>query len=336
MPIVGRQGASQVRCKRDYYEILGVERSASDDQIKRAYRKLAKQHHPDRNPDDPAAEQKFKEVQQAYQVLRDPDKRAQYDRFGEAGVGQWATKPGGERVYQWGGASINFEDLEDLMSAFGGSGGQRASVFEQFFGGRGRARPRTPAPQRGTDEHRQIELTFEQAARGAVVTVKLKSGSDGRSETLEVRVPPGIENGKKIRVPARGHAGRGGGPRGDLYLVCSVRPHPFFTRSGLDIFLDVPVTLAEAALGTKIEVPTLNGRATVTIPPRTRSGTRLRLRGRGVPKPGEDEPGDQYVVIGIVPPATITDEQRRLFEQLRAHDSDDPRAQYPWYQGTAK
>lgn len=315
----------------DYYRILGVKRTASPDDIKRAYRKLAKRHHPDRNPNDPAAEQRFKEVQRAYDVLGEQEKRAQYDRFGEASVGQWTTDPRGKHVYQWGGnSSIRAEDLEDLFSAFGDGGQQPASVFDQLFGGRRAAPPRRPAPKRGLDEERPIALTFEQAVHGAVVTVQLRTGRNDRSETLEVKIPPGVEEGQRIRLSGKGHPGRHGGPPGDFYLACSIQPHTYFERSGADISLDVPLTLSEAALGVKIEVPTIDGRVTVTVPPGTPSGTRLRLKSCGLPKPGSKQRGDQFVNIDIVPPKSLTKEQRRLFEQVREQDAADPRRDCAW------
>jgi len=315
---------------RDYYEILGVKRSASQDEIKRAYRKLAKEYHPDRNPDNQAAEEKFKEVQRAHAVLGSPEKRAEYDRFGEGGVGQWATDGRGRRVYRWGAeSSINADELEDLFSAFGG-GGHRASIFDQFFGGFRSGSGPSPAPSRGADEQRRVSLSFEQAVRGAVITVRLRSGKDASSDTLEVKVPAGVGDGQKIRLAGRGHPGQHGGPSGDLYLVCSVGTHPYFRRQGADIYVDVPVTVAEATLGAKIQVPTLDGNATVTLPPGTASGAKLRLKGRGVCKSGSTDRGDQYAVISIVPPRSLTDEQRRLFEQVRSQDPPDPRSECPW------
>jgi len=320
--------------QRDYYETLGVKRSASQEEIKRAYRRLAKKYHPDRNPDDPSAERKFKDVQQAYGVLSSPDKRAQYDRFGEAGVGQWTAGQRGQKVYEWGAnSSINLDDLEDLMSAFGGSGSRRASVFDQFFSGFRGGPGRAAAPQRGADETGRISLSFDQAIHGAVVTVQLRSKDDGPNETLEVKIPAGVQDGQKIRVSGRGHPGRGGGPPGDFYLVCSIQPHPYFRRDGADIYVDIPVTVTEASLGAKIEVPAIDGHLTLTLPPGTPSGAKLRLKGRGVSKPGRDERGDQYVVIKIVPPEQLTEEQRRLLEQLHERDQSDPRSKCAWNKG---
>lgn len=320
--------------RRDYYEVLGVARSASPDDIKRAYRKLAKQYHPDRNPNDAAAEARFKEVQQAYEVLRDPKKRSDYDRFGEVGVGEFATGPQGEQVYQWGGTRINIDDLEGLFEAFGGTrGGPRASVFEQVFGGfrRGTQAGRvSEEPVRGADEERVVPLTLEQAARGATVTVRLGSKGNGPVETIDVKIPPGVEEGQKIRLPGRGHRGRHRGRPGDFYLVCSIKPHPYLRRDGSDIYLDLPVSVTEAALGARLEVPTLDGFVTVTIPPGTVGGSKLRLKGRGLPKRGSVQRGDQYVFVQIVPPQSMNDEARSLLERLNELDASDPRGNCPW------
>ena len=325
---------------RDYYDVLGVKRTAKADEIKRAYRKLAKQYHPDRNPDDASAEGKFKEVQEAYSTLVDPEKRAQYDQFGAAGVGNWQTTPQGQRVYQWGGGTtVGAEDLEDLFSAFGGGGGHagaggHASVFDQFFGGAGRRRRQAPRPGRGRDEERPITLSFEQAIHGATLSLQLESGSNGQTQRLEVKIPPGVDEGRRIRVKGR-VPGTYGGPPGDLILRCTIQPHPHFTRRGADIYVDVPLSVTEAALGAKIEVPAIDGRAIVTIPPGTPGGTKLRLSGRGVKKMDGDGRGDQYVVIRIVPPKELTDEQRRLFESLREADSSDPRERCEWNAGAS-
>ena len=330
--------------QKDHYQTLGVGRSASPDEIKRAYRKLSKKYHPDRNPDDAAAEHRFKEVQQAYEVLRDADKRAQYDEFGDVAVGQFHTHPGGQRVYEWGGGStVNVEDMEELFTMFGFGGGKpRPSVFDQFFGRGGRrAGPSRPRPQpvaqplRGANEEKTLNLTFKQACVGATVTVRLKKPRDPSSvETLEVKVPPGIEDGRKIRIAGRGHPGANGGKAGDLLLVCAIKPHPHFTRQGDDIYLDVPVTISEAVLGAKIEVPSLDGPVTVTIPPGTTGGAKLRLRGRGVRHANGGSRGHQYVVIQVVPPASLSEEQQRLFEALREQEKQDadqnPRAKLNW------
>jgi DnaJ-class molecular chaperone len=314
---------------RDLYEVLGLSRSASTEEIKRAYRKLAKQHHPDRNPSDRAeAEARFKEVQHAYSILGNAEKRAQYDRFGEVGVGDVRTNPTGQRVYTWGnsGSQVNVEDLEDLFNIFGGRGGAGGGPFDEFFQRVGVGRSRRPQPMAGNDVTRRINLAFEQAVRGATIEVDVNSGrqrGEGR-ETLEVAIPPGVEEGQKIRLKGKGEPGSGGGPPGDLYLVCSVRPHPVFHREGQDILVDVPVTIPEAALGGKVEVPTLDGPVELTVPPGTSSGAKLRLKGRGVPAHGRQPTGDQLACVRVVTPKSLTEEQRKLMEQLAATLKDNP------------
>ena len=316
---------------KDYYKILGVGRSASEDEIRRAYRKLSKQYHPDRNS-DPEAEGKFKEVQEANGVLSDTKKRAEYDQFGDVAVGHFQTGPSGQQVYEWGGGStVDVGDLEELLSMFGqGRGSRRPSVFDGMFGRGRRGRQAEASPERGVDEQRRIPLTFKQAVDGDEVTVRLKSASGGADETLSVKIPPGVSDGQKIRLRGRGRLGRGGGERGDLILICDTDAHPHFRREGSDLHLDVPVTVTEAALGARIEVPTLDGSATVSVPPGTAAGMRLRLRGRGGKLPSGDGRGDLYALIKIVPPKSLTDKQRRLFEQLREAGDGAPRADLGW------
>lgn len=315
----------------DPYRILGVKPSATPNEIKRAYRAKSKKFHPDRNPNNPDAENRFKEVQRAYEILGDKSKRADYDRFGEAGVGRVKMDTQGQRVYQWGGeSSINVEDLEDLMSAFGGGSGRHASIFDDILGRQTPRRAGRPTPSRGTDAEQEIHLTFEQAIHGATVSVKYSSSHNGRSENIEAKIPPGVRDGQKIRLRGKGHPGTAGGPFGDLFLVCRVQPHAYFTRTGADVYLDLPVTIAEATLGAKIEVPTIDGGVTVTLPPGTPSGARLRLTGRGVAPPGGGQRGDQYVVVQIVPPKDLTDEQRTLMGQVRDRIVEDPRATCSW------
>lgn len=326
----------------DYYEILGVSRTASADEIKKAYRRLSKQYHPDRNPGNAAAEKKFKQVQEAYSVLGDARKREEYDQFGAAGVGEFHTSPGGQRVYTWGGGrTVNVEDLEELLSAMGGFGGGRSarghgpSVFEQIFNGmrgagvegggrKGGRRGYAYAPQTGQDIVQEVTLTFEQAVFGTSLQLSITL-PDAGSRTIVVQVPPGVQDGQKVRVRAQGGAGFAGGEPGDLYLVCRVQPHSLFTREGPDIHVTVPVTMTEAALGAKVEVPTLEGLITMTLPPGTSSGAKLRLKGRGGPRPGGGQRGDQFVHIRIVVPKTLTPRQRELLEELRKLETDRPR-----------
>lgn len=305
--------------------MLGVARGASPEEIKRAYRKLAKEYHPDRNPGNAAAEGNFKEVQQAYGVLSDKEKREKYDQFGGAAVGEWHTGPSGQRVYQWGpGSAVSADDLEDLFGAFG-TGGDRGSIFEQIFGHRGgrgarvteHGRRAGPAQVRGADEEFPIQLTFEQAVKGMTVAIRLSSGRNGKESSLEVKIPPGVEDGQKIRLKGRGQPSPTGGDPGDLFLVCQVEPHPVFRREGADIFVDAPVSVTDAVLGGKIEVPSLDGQTVVHVPAGTAGGTKLRLRHRGVKLPSRADPGDQYVVIQIVPKTDLSAEEEKLYQQLR-------------------
>lgn len=313
---------------RDYYEVLGISRDATGDEIKRAYRRLAKQHHPDRNEGDAGAERKFKEVQGAYAVLSDVDKRAGYDRLGQGGM--HAAAAGGPQVtWTTGGEPIDIEDLSDLFD-FSHLGGQAASGggpsgFEQFFrrGGRGAA-TRQPPPA-GQDVEQDITLTFEQAVRGITLQLQVTAGATGARQTIEVAIPPGVRDGQRIRLRGKGQAGPRGGPPGNLYIVCSIKPHAFFERRDFDIYLEVPVTLDEAALGAKIDLPTLDGVRTVTIPPGTASGTKLRLTGLGIKKGKDGGRGDQYAVVKIVPPGKLTAEQKSLLERFAATKRGSPR-----------
>lgn len=322
--------------KDDYYKILGVGKSAKPAEIKRAYRTKAKQYHPDRNPNDASAAENFQRVQKAYDVLGDPEKKSQYDQFGEAGVGQVHQSANGRQVYEWGGgSSVSVDDLEDLMSAFGGGGGHGASIFEGIFGGAQRRR-RQPAPQpsRGMDQTQTIKLSFEQAIQGATVDITLRLRSSGKAQKLEVKIPPGVTEGQKIRLRGKGQPGSHGGPAGDLLLVCTIARHPYFERQGVDIYLEVPVSITEASLGARIEVPTLDGQAVVTLPPGTASGAKLRVAGKGAPSTeAASKHGDLYIAIKIVPPKKLTERQRSLLEEFGELVSTDPRADCGWGKG---
>jgi curved DNA-binding protein len=307
---------------KDYYKIMGVARDASQDEIKRAYRRLARKYHPDVSK-EANAEERFKEVGEAYEVLSDPEKRAAYDSLGsnwKAGE-QFRPPPDWEQHFHFGGA---------------GSGGARSfsDFFETLFGqagfgGGGRSRSFTFST-RGEDYQTSITLSLEEAYRGTTKTLTVEipeidpSGRIvQRSRTLNVRIPPGVTDGRRIRLPAQGGAGAGGGERGDLYAIVRLAPHPFFRPEGRDIHLDLPVLPWEAALGATVQVPTLGGPVELKIPRGSDAGRRLRLRGRGLPgKP----PGDQIVTLKVVAPSAETPEIESLYQRLAEAVRANPRA----------
>jgi curved DNA-binding protein len=300
---------------RDYYETLGVKRNASEQEIKLAYRKLARQYHPDRNPGDKQAEAKFKEVQEAYDVLSDKSKRAQYDRFGTAGgrggFGESRGGPGGFE-FRWGPGPGGYQEMDpsqaaDIFRQFFGGGGavDMDSVFGQQAPRRGRGR----AAPRAEEVETEVSIPFTVAALGGQITVQI----DGRE--LSVKIPAGVDEGQALRLHGQAPGG------GDLRLRLHIQPHPIFRRQGKDLILDVPLSLAEAALGTTVEVPTLDGaRLSVKIPPGTSSGTRLRLRGRGIAG------GDQYIEAKVIVPAATDERSRQLVEELARLHPQNPRA----------
>jgi len=329
--------------KRDYYEVLGVKRSAAADEIKTAYRKLARKYHPDANKATGAAE-KFREATEAYDVLSDAEKRKAYDQFGHAGprAGFGAGYPGagqaGRGGPQRGGQGAAF----DFSEFFGGGGGRGGSGFSgmslddilQALGGsarRGRRREqRQQPPLRGSDSETHLMLDFLQAVAGTCTRIRIsRQASDGstREETIEVKIPPGVKDGSKVRV--RGKGALGDGSPGDLYIVVGVRPHEYFRREGDDIYVSVPISITEAALGAKVDVPTLDGTSTVTVPPGTGGGRKLRLRGKGVRR-GAAQAGDLYVVIQIAPPPSLGEREKQLLTQLHSLLAFDPRANCPW------
>ena len=347
--------------KRDYYEVLGVPRDADEATLKKAYRKLALQHHPDRNPGDPQAEEKFKEASEAYAVLSDADKRRAYDRFGHEGVGLGGA--GGPDFGDLGGFTDLFNDLFGDLFGAAGRGGRRA---------RGRG-------QRGADLRYNLEVDLSQVVTGMEAKLSipkmrpcgtcegsgLKPGTEpercarcrgtgqmvfqqgffrisrpcetcggegeivkercgdcrgaGRlegSQSIQVRVPPGVDDGARLRLSGEGEAGVAGGPAGDLYVVIHVKSHPLFERDGADLHCEVPIPFVKATLGGEIDVPTLDGKVTMRIPEGTQSGTVLRLRGKGVPTLRQRERGDQLVRIFVEVPTKLTDRQRELLEQF--------------------
>ncbi len=371
--------------KTDYYELLGVPRKASAKDIRNAFRKLARKYHPDLNPGDKAAEEKFKQLQEAYDVLSDSKKRQMYDQYGFYSENM---PPGGYGAGPEGaGNDVNFNfDGFDFGGGSGGGvgGGSFRDLFSSFFGGRGGNAVQEEA-EAGADLEYRIEIDFWDAVRGAVKKIqitrmdscqtchgtgavgtpqvcptcngsgtiqqaagkmrfnvpctrcggtgKLRTacktcGGEGRvrhNETIDVRIPAGVANGGRVRVPGKGNAGTMGAPAGDLYLSVEVKPHVFFERRGNDLYTKIPVTVSEATLGAKIEVPTIDGRSLVRIPPGTNSGKTLRLKEKGVPSARNGERGDQYVEIQVVVPPPTDERVRNLMKELESVAPEDPR-----------
>ena len=365
--------------KEDYYELLGVTREASEEELKKAYRKKAVQHHPDKNPGNKQAEEMFKKVSEAYEVLKDPDKRAAYDRFGHAAFTQGA---GGPRA--GGAAGGGFQDPFDIFREVFGGGGGGGSIFEEFFGGGG-----GDGAREGGDLRYDIEIALEEAARGVEKEISFRKlgacdhcsgtgaepgskrvtcptcrgagqvttsrgfftvrqvcpachgngtriekpcrecrgeGRINKTAKLNVRVPPGVDTGSKLRSAGNGEAGIAGGPAGDLYIVIHVKDHEIFERQGDDLFCEIPIKFTLAALGGTIEVPTLSGKASLKIPAGTQSATTFRLKGRGMPGLRSGQAGDQLVRVHVEVPTNLTAEQRKKLEDfaLASGDADEP------------
>jgi molecular chaperone DnaJ len=349
--------------KRDCYEVLGVSRDASDQEIKSAYRKLALKYHPDKNPHDKNAEERFKEAAEAYSILSDPDKRSRYDRFGYSGL------QGGFSGFD----PATFGDFGDILGEFFG--------FGDIFGNRRRG-----GPERGSDLRYDLKISFREAAFGLKTKIKIPrqdtcGACDGRGtpkgknptscpgcrgsgqvryqqgffsisrtcgqcngtgkvisepcetcqglgrvrreKVLEVRIPAGVDNGARLRIQSEGEAGLHNGPSGDLYVVIYVEEHPFFQRQGNNIYCQVPIGIAQAVLGSEITVPTLEGEEKLKIPEGTQSGSVFRLRNKGIVSLGERGRGDQFVTVNIVVPTKLTKEQRQIFESLAKASKDD-------------
>ena len=292
---------------RDYYDVLGVSKSATPDEIKKAYRKLAQKYHPDKNPGDKAAENQFKDVNEANEVLSDPEKRQAYDRFGHAGPrGAFPGSgfPGGP-----GGPPIDPAMAEELFRNMGGGNFD----FNNLFGGPG-GRPRGRPQQRRREElEAEVTVPLEVAAEGGTVSL------DVGGRKIDVKIPPGIADGKRLRVKAAETAGA------DILLRVHIAPHAYFERDGNDVFLDVPISVGEAVLGGPVEVPTLGGeRLTVKVPPGVSSGGRLRLRGKGIAG------GDQYLVFQIAVPKALDDASKELIAKFAALNPGDPRVGVAW------
>jgi curved DNA-binding protein len=315
---------------QDYYAILGVERDATADAIKKAYRKLARKYHPDVSKEKDA-EEKFKEVQVAYDTLSDPEKRAAYDQLGRHRPGEdFRPPPGWERQFRFEQGNLDdFLDLSELFEQFGGGAfGGRGARGRRGSGGRGFAMP-------GQDYEVTAHLTLEELYRGAELSLDVsapETAPDGTirrvPKTVRVRVPKGATDGQRLRVPGKGGPGVGGAPAGDLYLNIALRPHSLYKVSGHDLYLDLPVTPWEAVLGAEVGVPTLDGRVNVQIRPGSRAGQKLRLAGKGLPKPKGDAKntaGDLYCVLQIVTPSVLSDREKQLYEELGRISSFNPR-----------
>lgn len=291
---------------KDYYAVLGVSKDASKAEIKKAYRKLAQTYHPDANKGDAGAERRFKEISEAHAILTNDEKRKEYDQMRQL------VEAGGQRFYGFrpggggGNVRVNIGDIGDLFG-----GGEGSGLFEDLFGFRGASQPR-----RGNDLEARAELAFEDAVYGATVEVNGK----------KVRIPPGVKNGARIKVAGRGEPGPNGGPAGDMYVVVHVKPHAYFAQgSNGDLIVHVPVTIAEAALGAKVTVPTLEGQVTLKVPAGTRHGKTLRARGKGAPRPGGGH-GDLLAKIEVEIPQKLTKEEKDLLERFAEVHHGTPRA----------
>jgi len=329
---------------QDYYEVLGVPRTATADDIKKAYRKLARKYHPDVNPGDQSAEEKFKQVGEAYEVLSDLEKRKRYDQLGEnwKGGADFTPPPG------WEGGRVEFGDFSDLFGAERSTGGF-SDFFETLFGSRRGRRSGAGFAMRGQDVEAAIELSLEEAHHGTTRTITLQTtavcptcngsgvrenqpcatcrgaGVVTRPKTLDVTIPAGVRHGSVMRLAGQGEAGTGNAPAGDLLLHVQLRPHPLFhvLEEG-DVEIELPVAPWEAALGAKVRVPTIEGSVDMMVPAGTQGGQRLRLRGQGVQRRGSGR-GDQYVRLKLVNPPSLTASERALFEQLAAASHFNPR-----------
>jgi curved DNA-binding protein len=323
---------------KDYYETLGVSKTASDKELKQAYRKLARKHHPDVNPGDKSAEARFKEINEAYEVLGDPEKRRKYDELGAnwrmyeqaqqqgqgfPGGGPFGGASGGAWNINMGGAGGGYRTMsEEEMHDLFGNEDPFSDFFKTFFGGGGGAREagrarqgRAPRTQKGRDIEHEVELTLEEAYHGATRRISIKQGGHARS--VDVRIPVGVKDGSRVRAAGEGESGANGGASGDLYLRVRIRPHPVFERKGTDLHAKVAVPVTTAVLGGEAQVPTVTGSVRLKIPETTQSGQVFRLKGHGMPAVGKpDDRGDLYATVEVQLPRSLTKEQRAQYEAL--------------------
>jgi len=313
--------------KKDFYSTLGVSRTANADEIKKSYRKLAMQYHPDKNPGNKKAEEKFKEISEAYDTLGDEKKRELYDQFGHAGAqagfgGAGAGGPfGGFRGGFGGGGPFGGgrADGDQFQDVFG-------DVFSEIFGGRGGPGSRQRRPQRGADLRYTLAISFEEAALGCeklIHFIRQRSGKEDAAK-LSVTVPAGVKENQKLKLTGEGDTTGAHGPAGDLYVILSIQEHALFRREETDVLMDLPVSYIDALLGTQIEIPTLTGKAMIRVPPGTHSGQTFRLKGKGFPKLGGFGSGDMLVKIQVDIPSQVTKEQKELIEKLAQSSEDTP------------
>jgi curved DNA-binding protein len=338
---------------KDYYKLLGVSKSATQDEIKRSYRKLAKQYHPDANKNNPDATEKFKEIGEAYEVLKDPEKRSRYDQLGSnwkaysrSGAGAGAGWPGGA---QWqstgtsgsnnfsGGAGFDYGDLgsdfSDFFETFFGRGSDsRFQDFSSSYGSQGSGSKQSQrtgwrgkrAAEKGQDVESKLIITLREAFYGTERSLKLQS-QDGKLRSINVKIPKGIKDGGKIRVTGEGGKSSSGGSSGDLYLLIEISRHHFFTRKEDNLYCELPVTITEAIFGASIDVPTFAGNVLVKLPAGTQSGKTLRLKGKGMPLIKSTEAGDLHAKIKIVIPENMTEEQKKHLEEFSKIYNENPR-----------
>lgn len=290
----------------DYYKTLGVDKKASPEEIKKAFRKLAVKYHPDRNPNDKAAEDKFKEINEAYAVLSDPKKKEEYDTFGSSGFHKQYSQ---EDIFR----GFDFSNVYRDMGAGGGE-----DIFSRLFGGgfgRGAGRGGfRGGPQRGGDLEMEVDIAFREAAQGAEKQIAFRRS--GQREELKIKIPAGVDNGSKIRIAGKGGQGEGGGPDGDLFLIIRVLPDPVFSREGGDLFVDRSIPFSAACLGTTLDVPTLEGDKRIKVPAGMQPGTKIRLKGCGIKPLGSNTKGDLYVKVAVHVPETLNAGQKKVVEDL--------------------
>src|SRR5262249_55778625 len=375
--------------KEDFYKILGVKRDAKPDEIKKAYRRLARKYHPDVNPGDKAAEERFKQMSEAFDVLSDPKKRAVYDRFGQYSDNLAdAAARGGGATYTQAGAPFDFSGFDWGSTGSASGSSSFRDIFADLFGaGKVEREPPRPQPQRGADIEMPLSISFEEAITGLTTNITVNrseqcprchgagdtggtpatcptckgsgqvqraggrlrfsqecpdcegsgkrrppcpvchgKGTIPKTETVKVRIPAGVDTGSRVRIPGKGEGGRLGAPSGDLYIITNVGRHPHFPRNGDNIYVTVPITVPEAALGAKIEVPTVQGKAQLRIPPGTQSGQKFRLRRRGAPSLRDQTAhGDQFVEVQVVLPKVISEETKELLRKYSQMNSENPR-----------